>query len=121
MKLDVKILDTEQSEILGSMRKAFAEGAYLQVQALLSSLGDIKTVRSGIRIDAVALAARAKLAEGDRKGARQLLQQVWAAKLKNHRQCRQLAIACLELGDYDRARELVEAAISLAQPQGATH
>jgi hypothetical protein len=39
---------------------------------------------------------------------------VWNAPLKNHRQCRNVAIACLEVGEYRHAAALIERAESLA-------
>jgi Flp pilus assembly protein TadD len=78
-------------------------------------LGELNTIRSGVRIEAIALAGRAHIATGDRKAAHQLLRQAWKGSLKHHRLCRHLAIACLELGDYRRAAALTAKAAELSE------
>ncbi len=110
-----KDLDDERMALLASMRAAFPNGDYETVLASFAALGDMRSVRSGIRVEAICLAARVTSAKGDKQGARHLLKQVWSAPLKNHRLCRFAAIACLELGEYQHALSLTERALSLSK------
>ena len=105
----------QQLSQLNEMRAAFAAGQCQSVLEVFEALGDLGSIRSGIRIEAIALAARAHLAIGNKKGARQVLRHAWNASLKNHRLYRHVAIACLELGEYRRAIALVEKAAELAE------
>ena len=113
--MDAKELDAQRAELLETMRKAFPQGGYDQVLGAFEALGETKAIRSGIRVEAIALAARVKLAQGDKQAARQLLKQVWNAPLKNHRLCRHVAIASLEMGEYRHAAALTERAAALAE------
>ncbi len=113
--MDTKELDEQRTVVLERMREAFTYGRFAEVSDLLEELGDTKTIRSGIRVEAIVLAARAKTASGDKSGARLLLKHVWNGSLKNHRLCRHVAIACLELGEYRRAADLSERAALLAE------
>jgi hypothetical protein len=101
--------------ILDAIRAAFAVGQYQTVLSAFDQLGDFRAVRSGIRVEAIALAARAHTAMGDTTAARQLLKQVWNAELKHHRHYRHVAHACLDLGEYRRAVALSEKAAELAE------
>jgi tetratricopeptide (TPR) repeat protein len=114
-KMADKNLDEERTALLASMRTAFHNGDYEAVLASFESLGDMRSLRSGIRVEAICLAARVKSTQGGKQGARLLLKQVWSAPLKNHRLCRIAAIACLELGEYQYALALTERALSLSQ------
>ncbi len=113
--MDAKELDAHRAELLESMRAAFPQGCYDDLITAFEALGETKAIRSGIRVEAIALAARTRLAQGDKQAARQLLKQVWNAPLKNHRLCRHVAIACLEIGEYRHAAALAERAASLAE------
>jgi hypothetical protein len=113
--MDAKELDAHRAELLESMRAAFPQGRYDDLITAFEALGETKAIRSGIRVEAIALAARTRLAQGDKQAARQLLKQVWNAPLKNHRLCRHVAIACLEIGEYRHAAALTERAASLAE------
>ena len=113
--MDAKELDAQRAELLETMRKAFPQGGYGEVMAAFEALGETKAIRSGIRVEAIALAARVRLAQGDKQAARQLLKQVWNAPLKNHRLCRHVAIACLEMGEYRHAAALTERAAAMAE------
>lgn len=104
---------------LQHMRESFTVGDYGGVLAEFADLGDPRTVRGGIRIEAVALAARAHLALGSRRDARELLKTVWGRTLKTHRQYRYLALACLELGDYRRAADLATKAAEIVEADQA--
>ena len=77
-------------------------------------LGPLDTLRSGIRIEAIALAVRTQIALGDKKLARELLKKIWEAPQKSHRLYRYAAIACLEFGEYRRALSLIGNAIELS-------
>jgi tetratricopeptide (TPR) repeat protein len=107
-------LDSIRLNHLNTMKTAFVAGQYQETLEALKALGELKAIRSGIRVEAVCIAARAHMALGKKKEARQLLQQVWEASLKNHRLYRHVAIACLELGEYRRAVSLVEKAAELS-------
>lgn len=117
MTLDTAI-DRTRLETLNAMKAAFAAGQYQAALEAFEGLGELKVIRSGIRIEAVCIAARARTALGDKKEARRLLQSVWGTPLKSHRLYRHVAIACLELGEYRRAVSLVGKAAELFD---ATH
>ncbi len=112
--MDAKELDAQRAQLLETMRTAFPQGRHDEVLGAFEALGETKAIRSGIRVEAIALAARVRLAQGEKQAARQLLKQVWNAPLKNHRLCRHVAIACLELGEYRHAAALAERAAVLA-------
>lgn len=109
-----KQLDQSHLDHLAAMRAAFTSGRHEDVLKEFEQLAPLNTLRSGIRIEAIALAARTHLASGDRKTARELLKQIWEAPQKSPRLYRYVAIACLEFGDYRRALSVMEKAIALA-------
>ena len=113
--MDAKELDAQRAQLLETMRTAFPQGRHDEVLGAFEALGETKAIRSGIRVEAIALAARVRLAQDEKQAARQLLKQVWNAPLKNHRLCRHVAIACLELGEYRHAAALAERAAVLAE------
>lgn len=113
--MDAKELEAHRAGLLETMRSAFPNGQYDEVLGAFEALGEPRSIRSGIRVEAIAIAARVKIAQGDKAAARQLLKQVWNAPLKNHRLCRHVAIASLEMGEYRHALSLVERAASLAE------
>ena len=113
--MDAQALDAQRAELLETMRRAFLQGGHDEVMGAFEALGETKAIRSGIRVEAIALAARVKMAQGDKQAARQLLKQVWNAPLKHHRLCRQVAITCLEMGEYRHAAALAERAAALAE------
>jgi hypothetical protein len=101
--------------LLGSIREKFQKGDYSGALQNFRDLGDLKTIRSGIRIEAIALAARSNLALGSKRDAMKLLKSVGERPLKHHRLYRHLALACLELGDYRRAAEFAISAAELVE------
>jgi tetratricopeptide (TPR) repeat protein len=113
--MNEKELDASRAELLATMRAAFPLGNYVEVITAFEALGETKSIRSGIRVEAIALAARVKLAQGDKQAAKQLIKQVWNAPLKSHRLYRHVAIACLEMGEYNVALNLVNRAVQLAE------
>lgn len=113
-------LDRTRLDHLAAMRVAFAGGRHEEVGALLQQLAPLNTVRSGIRVEAIALAARSQMALGEKKTARELLKHIWEAPQKSHRLYRYVAIACLEFGEYRRARSLIEKAIELSDAGAPT-
>jgi tetratricopeptide (TPR) repeat protein len=115
-----KQLDQQRLDQLTAMKSAFATGRYPAVLEALEQLGPLDAIRSGIRIEAIALAARTQIAVGEKRAARDLLKQVWNASLKNHRLYRHVAMACLELGEYRRALSLIEKAVELKETTPAT-
>lgn len=111
---DEEQLDRRRLDQLAAMRVAFASGRHQEVAAIFEQLAPLNAVRSGIRVEAITLAARTQIALGEKKSARELLKQVWEAPQKSHRLYRYVAIACLEFGDYRRALSLVGKAIELS-------
>jgi len=107
-------LDQRRLDHLAAIRVAFAHGRHQEVLENFEQLAPLDTLRSGIRIEAIALAARTQIALGDKKSARELLKQIWQAPQKSHRHYRHAAIACLEFGEYRRAHWLTEKAIELS-------
>lgn len=114
-----KQLDQRRMEHLATMKVAFAGGRYQEALDAFEQLAPLDGVRSGIRVEAIALAARAHLALGKKRAARDLLKLVWGASLKNDRLFRYVAIASLELGEYRHALSLVEKAIELSETKRA--
>ena len=100
----------QRQAALQEMRGRFREHNYQGVLAAFESLGDLDAVRSGIRIEALALAARAHIGLSANKRARRLLEPVRDAPLKTDRQYGYLAAACLELGEYRWAATLLSRA-----------
>lgn len=103
-------LDRQRLEQLAALKAAFAAGLHQEVLNTIEQLEPLDKLRSGIRVEAIALAARSQIALGERRLAHALLRQLWKATLKNHRHCRYAAIATLELGNYRRALSLTEKA-----------
>ena len=97
------------------MKAAFAAGRYQEVLEAFERLAPLEFgCEDELRVEAIALAARTHLAVGAKKPARELLKLVWQAPLKNHRLCRRVAIASLELGDTISALSLIEKAVQLS-------
>lgn len=115
-----KQIDEKRLELLATMKAAFAAGRCQEVLETFERLAPLDSVRSGIRVEAIALAARTHLAVGAKKPARELLKLVWRAPLKNHRLCRYVAIASLELGEYHHALSLIEKAVQLSDANKST-
>ena len=111
---DDKLLDQRQLDHLAAIRVAFANGRHQEVLENFEQLAPLDTLRSGIRVEAIALSVRTHIALGDKTSARGLLKQIWEAPQKSHRLYRYAAIACLEFGEYRRARSLVAKAIELS-------
>ena len=109
--------DATRIEILADIRRRYASGDYDAVASAFASLENINSIRSNIRIEAIALAARALIATGDTTQARAMIKPVWKQPMKNHRHYRYLAQVCLELGEYDRAAALANAAGDLKQKE----
>ena len=109
--------DATRIEILADIRRQYASGNYDAVASAFASLENINSIRSNIRIEAIALAARALIATGDTTEARAVIKPVWKQPMKNHRHYRYLAQVCLELGEYDRAASLANAAGALKQQE----
>ena len=109
--------DATRIEILVDIRRRYASGNYDAVASAFASLENINSIRSNIRIEAIALAARALIATGDTTEARAIIKPVWKQPMKNHRHYRYLAQVCLELGEYDRAASLANAAGALKQQE----
>ena len=109
-----KQLDQRRLDLLAAIRIAFANGRYQEVLENFEQLAPLDTLRSGIRVEAIALSVRTHIALGDKTSARGLLKQIWEAPQKSHRLYRYAAIACLEFGDYRRALSLVGKAIELS-------
>jgi predicted Zn-dependent protease len=109
--------DATRVEILADIRRLYATGDYDGVAGAFGRLEDLNSIRSNIRIEAIALAARALVATGDPTGARAVIKPVWKQPMKNHRHYRYLAQVCLELGEYDRAASLANAAAGLKQQE----
>ena len=109
-----KELDQKRLDHLAAIRVAFANGRYQEVLENFEQLAPLDTLRSGIRVEAIALAARTHIALGDKTSARVLLKQIWEAPQKSHRLYRYAAIACLEFGEYRRALSLIGKAIELS-------
>src|SRR5215207_8598902 len=65
-RMDVdKQLDQQRLDQLTAMKSAFATGRYPAVLEALEQLGPLDAIRSGIRIEAIALAARTQIALGE--------------------------------------------------------
>ena len=111
---DDKLLDQRQLDHLAAIRVAFANGRHQEVLDNFEQLAPVNTLRSGIRTEAIAFAARAQIALGEKKSARELLKHIWQAPQKSHRLYRYAAIACLEFGEYRRALSLIGNAIELS-------
>ena len=109
-----KQLDQRRLDHLAAIRVAFANGRYQEVLENFEQLAPLDTLRSGIRVEAIALSVRTHIALGDKTSARGLLKQVWEAPQKSHRLYRYAAIACLEFGEYRRALSLIGNAIELS-------
>ena len=109
-----KELDQKRLDHLAAIRVAFANGRYQEVLENFEQLAPLNTLRSGIRVEAIAFAARTQIALGEKQSARELLKKIWEAPQKSHRLYRYAAIACLEFGDYRRALSLVGKAIELS-------
>jgi len=109
--------DASRIKILADIRRQYASGNYDAVASAYASLENINSIRSNIRIEAIALAARALIATGDTTEARAIIKPVWKQPMKNHRHYRYLAQVCLELGEYDRAASLANAAGALKQQE----
>ena len=109
--------DTESilSQALIDMRESYSRGDYDQVLALFEGLGDTSKIRSGIRVEAASLAARAHVAVDRKRQAVVILKREWEREINSPRLCAHLAIACLEAGEYDRAAGLSEKAATLKQ------
>ncbi|MDH4386607.1 MAG: hypothetical protein QE280_14325 [Caulobacter sp.] len=107
--------DATRVEILADIRRRYATGDYEGVAAAFGRFEDLNAIRSNIRIEAIALAATALAPTGDPTGARAVIKPVWKQPMKNHRHYRYLAQVCLELGEYDRAASLANAAGALKQ------
>ena len=112
---DDKELDQRRLDRLAAIRVAFANGRYQEVMENFEQLAPLDTLRSGIRVEAIALSVRTHIALGDKTSARGLLKQIWEAPQKSHRLYRYAAIACLEFGDYRRALSLTEKAFELSE------
>ena len=110
-----KELDQRRLDHLAAIRVAFANGRHQEVLENFEQLAPLNTVRSGIRTEAISLAARTHIALGDKMAARLLLKQIWEAPQKSHRLYRYAAIACLEFGDYRRALSLIAKALELSE------
>jgi hypothetical protein len=96
--------------LLEGMRAAFQRGDLTRVLENFEPLAGVKGLRSGIRVEAVSLAARTKVKLGEKQAAEALINGLQDRDYKNHRLCRYAAIACLELGDYRKATALTDKA-----------
>ena len=121
---EISDIDTQRLEILleilKDLRQSFVQEKYDEALAAFERLGEIRTVRSGIRVEAISLASRALVAKGSRAEAREMLKQVWNSALKHHRLYRHVAHACLDLGEYRRAATLCEKAADLVEEAAAS-
>lgn len=112
--------DTDvHASALIQLREFFRSAQYEEVVSSFEEMGDTKSIRSGIRVEALSLAARAQIALGNKKLARELLKREWGRDMKSPRLYGYLAMAALELGEYDKAAALAANAASLKDEQAS--
>ena len=68
-----KQLDQRRLDHLAAIRIAFANGRHQEVLENFEQLAPLNTLRSGIRVEAIALSVRTHIALGDKTSARGLL------------------------------------------------
>ena len=105
--------DAGRLALLQAMRGAFQTGDHDRVLDIFETLSAVPGLRSGIRVEAITLAARTKRLMGQNEAARRLIDDLLERDLKNHRLYRYVAIACVELGEYRQASIMAGRAAAL--------
>ncbi len=107
-------LEEDRMNALKEMRRTFGVGAWDETLGAFGRLGDLINIRTGIRIEAMCLAARAHAAKGNRKAAREILRPLRSRELPSPRLYGYLAASLLDLRDYQAAAEVCGRAADLA-------
>jgi hypothetical protein len=110
-------LEVERDNLLKTMREAFLRQDWAGTLTTYEQFNDIKAVRTGIRIEAMCLAARALAASGDRRAAKDILFPLAKRDFPAHRFYGHVARALLDLPDYERAAQICARAASALSEQ----
>jgi hypothetical protein len=103
-----------QLTTLMEMRRTFGLGEFDATLGAFNSLGNISVVRTGIRVEAMCIAARSFAAKGDRKAARNLLRPLVNREYPSPRFYGYVAAVFLDLRDYQGVAQICEKAAALA-------
>lgn len=114
-------LEADRGKILIDMREAFLRQDWKATLAAYEQFDDIKSVRTGIRIEAMCLAARALAASGDRRAAKDILFPLAKRDFPAHRFYGHVARALLDLPDYERAAQVCTKALNVVAEQSRTN